>query len=749
MIVKESDVRIHPRSCTFCEAACGTLVTADHATGRITGVRGDPDDPLSRGFVCPKSYALTELHADPDRLRKPLRRRGRDFEEIGWQEAMDYAAERIGDIQKQHGRDSVGCYIGNPSGHKPGLVLYIGALLQALGSKQIYSTGTLDHFPKYVSAAFMFGGATIQPLADLDHTDHLIIIGNNPAVSQGSMIVAPGIKQRIENIRRRGGKVVLIDPRRTESAAIADEYVAVRPGTDAYLLMAMVHVLASEGLIDLGAVAGMTKNPAALVDAASRFPPGRVAGVTGVSEDTIIRLAREMAAAPSAAIYGRTGTCTQRFGTVTSWLIDALNIITGNLDRKGGNLFARSVALGMLFENNCRDGVFPVGRWHTRASGLPEVMGMFPSAALAEEMLTPGDGQMRGLITIAGNIALSHPNGARLERGFEGLDFMMSLDIYLNETTRHADLILPDTSYAEQSNFAAVTGYETIRQFTKWSAPIFTPQAGQLRDWEILVGLAARLKGVSPAEIEEKFVGRVLGRAIKEGRPEARTVPIEAARDLIGDVPGPDRIFDILLRGGPHGDAFGAVPDGLNLDRVKQHPHGLDLGPLDVGSLPGLIATPDRMIDLAPSWILADLPRMEAELEKCSRPDAMLMIGRRHIRSKNAWMHNIHLLTKGKERCTLLVHPLDADRLGLSAGSKALVRTHIAALEAPVEISDEVMPGVVSLPHGWGHDIPGTRQKVASARPGVNTNVLIDDMDIDLPSSTSILNGIAVEIEAA
>lgn len=745
----DADLRVHTRSCTFCEAACGTLVTADHVAGQITGVRGDPDDPMSRGFVCPKSYALTELHADRDRLRKPLRRRARDFEEIGWAEAMDIAAERLGDIQKRHGRDSVGFYIGNPSGHRPGLVFYVSALLQALGSRQIYSTGTLDHFPKYVSAAYMFGGATIQPLADLDRTDYLIIIGNNPAVSQGSMLVAPGIRHRIEAIRARGGKVVLIDPRRTETAAIADEHVAVRPGTDAFLLMAMVHVIASEGLIDLGPVSGMTKNLELLAQTASRFKPEEVAEHTGIPAETIVRIAREMALAPSAAIYGRTGTCTQRFGTATSWLIDVLNTITGNLDRAGGNLFAPGVPLGILFQHNCRDGIFPVGRWHSRVKGLPEVMGMFPAAALADEMLTPGEGQVRGFITMAGNIVLSHPNGAKLQRAFDGLEFMLSLDIYLNETTRHADLIIPDPSYAEQSDFAAVTGYETPRNYTKWSAPVFDPPAGQPKDWEVLTGLAARLRDTTSEEIEEKFVRRVLSRAIKEGRPEARDMAIEDALDVIGSTPGPDRIFDILLRAGPYGDAFGAVPGGLNLERLKEHPHGLDLGPLEGGALPGMIATPDRMIDLAPSQIIADVPRMEAQLESISAPGSMLMIGRRDIRSKNAWMHNIHLLTKGKDRCTLLVNPADAQRLGLSSGSLARIRTQIAEIQAPVEVSDVVMPGVVSLPHGWGHDMADTRLRIANARPGVNANAILDESDVDVPSASSILNGVSVEIEPA
>jgi anaerobic selenocysteine-containing dehydrogenase len=741
--------RLHIRSCPFCEAACGTRVIADHALRTIDDVRGDPEDPFSKGFICAKAYGLTELHSDPDRLRRPVRRRGSDFEEIGWEEAMDLAAERLAAIQKKHGTHSVAYYFGNPTGHKPPFILYGSLLMKALGSMQVYSPGTLDQIPKFVSASYMFGGPMIQPIADIDRTQHLIVIGNNPVVSQGSMMVAPGIKRRIEAIRARGGKVVVIDPRRTETADIADEYVPVRPGTDAYLLFAMVHVLASEGRIDLGRVAGITKNLDAVVQLANQFPPERVAVATSVPAATIVRLAREFAAAPTAAMYGRTGTCTQRFGTATSWLIDVLNTITGNLDREGGNLFTGGgIPMGMLFEDNCKNGVFPVGRWHSRVNKLPEAIGMLPTAALADEMLTPGEGQVRGFVTQAGNLVLSNPNAAKLQRAFAGLEFMLSLDIYVNETTRYADIIIPGPSYAEHSDFAAVTAYETIRKFVKWGPPIFAPEPGTPHDWQIFAGLAARLKGVTVAEIEESYIRELLGRAIAEGRSEARHVSLEQARKLIGDEPGPDRIFDILIRGGPMGDAFGAVPDGLTLDKVKAHPHGLDLGPLDAGMLPRLLATPDKMIDLAPPQLLTEVPRMQAALGELEKPGSMVMIGRRDHRSKNAWMHNIHLLAKGKERCTLLVNPADAKRLGIATGSRARLKTRIAEIEPLVEVSDEIMPGVVSLPHGWGHVDSQTHQRVANAHAGVNANSIIDEAALDLPSASTILNGVPVELEA-
>jgi anaerobic selenocysteine-containing dehydrogenase len=742
-----TDLRQHLRSCPFCEAACGTLVTADHAARTITDVRGDPQDPFSCGFICPKAYALTELHSDPDRLRQPLMRRGRDFEEIGWDAAMDLAAERISDIQKRHGTQSIAYYFGNPTGHKAPLLLYGRLLMASLGSAQVYSPGTLDQIPKFVSAAYMFGGPTIQPLVDLDRVEHLIIIGNNPVVSQGSMLVAPGIKRRIEAIRARGGKVVVIDPRRTETAAIADRFVPIRPGTDVFLLLAMINVIARDGLIRLRAAEGLVKNLDTLLAIATDFPPERVAAGCGISADIIESLARDLANAPSGAIYGRTGTCTQRFGTATSWLIDVLNTITGNLDRAGGNLFSGGgIPMGMLFEDNCKDGVFPVGRWHSRVGHLPEAIGMLPTAALADEILVPGEGQVRGLITQAGNLMLSNPNSSKLARAFEGLEFMLSFDIYVNETTRYADLIIPGPSYAEHSDFAAVTAYESMHKFVKWGEPVFDPEPGMPHDWEIFTGIVARMRGTSVAEVEEQYMAEILARALAEGRLEARDVPFEEARRLIGNEPGPDRLFDILIRGGPEGDAFGRVPDGLTLERVKAFPHGLDLGSLDENMLAKVLRTPDRLVDLAPPQITSEVPRIVAALEEAAVPGSLLMIGRRDIRSKNAWMHNVHLLVKGKERCTALIHPQDAAERGILDGALIRVSTTIGAIDLPAHLSDEMLPGVVSIPHGWGHRDALTRQGVANAHPGTNANSIIDQAVLDLPSATTVLNGVPVTI---
>jgi anaerobic selenocysteine-containing dehydrogenase len=740
--------RIHLRSCAFCEAACGIEVTADHERRQITGVRGDKLDPFSKGYICAKAYALTALHADPDRLRKPVRRKGKDYEEIAWDTALDEAAERILAVQKRHGRNAMAYYFGNPTGHKGELLIYGGMLMQAVGSPQVYSPGTLDQIPKYVSATLMFGGALVQPIADIDRTDYLVIIGSNPAVSQGSMMVAPGISKRIKAVRARGGKVVVIDPRRTETAELADDYIGIRPGTDALMLFAMVDVLFKDQLVKLGRTEGLVKNLETLRRVAAQFPAERVAAPTGVPAEVIVRLARDMARAPSAAMHGRTGTCTQRFGSIASWLIDALNILTGNMDRPGGVMFTGGgVPTPILFNETFAGDVPPMGRWTSRVRKLPETVGMLPTAALADEILTPGEGQVRGLITQAGNIILSNPNGTRLAQAFDSLEFMLSLDIYVNETTRHADIIIPGPSYAEHSDFAAVTAYEMIRKYVKWAPAIFEPESGALCDWQIMAGLAARLRGITVEAAEEEFVDGLLKAALAQGRPECAQVSVADARAAIGNTPGGDRIFDLMIRSGPYGDAFGVVPDGLNLARVAEHVHGLDLGPL-TEMLPGVLRTPDRLIDLAPPLLVKDVERLEQSLSPRAPDDGLVMIGRRQTRSKNAWMHNLHLLVKGRDRCTLLMHPRDAERRGLRTGDRAQVRTHIASIEAPVEISDEMMVGVVSLPHGWGHDLGGSQQRVAREHPGVNVNAIIDELDLDEPSASTILNGVQVDVLA-
>lgn len=715
----------------------------DRPTAEVVAVRGDKADPASRGYICAKAHGLVGLRRDPDRIRMPLRRRDRDFEEIGWEEALDEAASRLKAIRDAHGGPSIGYYLGNPTAHRPALALYVPVLLQAIGTNQIYWVGTIDQAPKMLASMLMFGNPWMVSLPDIDRTDHLLLIGANPVVSNGSVLIAPGIGRRIAGVRARGGKVVVVDPRRSETADIADEHIPIVPGSDALLLMAMVETLFRDGLVRLGRLGDLVRGLAVLRETVAAFSPDRVAAATGVSADTIRRMAREFAAAPSAAIYGRTGTCTQRFGSLANWLIDVLHVLTGNLDRPGGAMFSPGAVLS--FNTLPQPGGAPIGRWHSRVRHLPEFMGMLPAAAMADEILTPGEGRVRGFVTQAGNPVLSHPNSARIAEALRSLEFFLSIDIYVNETTRFADIILPSQDYAEISDFPAATSYSMMRKFAKWSAPLLPATAGALSDAQILTELAARLRGIAPAAVEAELVDGLLRASQASGRVECRGLDLDAMRAAIGDRAGPDRIYDIMLRAGPFGDAFGVVPDGLNLDRLRAHPHGLDLGPL-TAVLPGMLATPDKLIDLAPVILLDDVARLAKELDAVDRPERMLLIGRRDVRSKNSWMHNVAALAKGKARCTLLLHPQDATRLGLCAGDEARVESDAGAVIAPVGVSDEIMPGVASLPHGWGHGGVDTRQRVAAQRAGVNANIVIDDVTLDVPSATSVLNGVPVRI---
>jgi len=573
------------RNCPLCEAMCGLLVDADQGAGLAIGARGDGHHPLSRGRVCPKSQAILGLRTDPDRLRRPLRRTGRDFEEIGWDEAIAEACDRLNAIRKADGNDAVGFYFGNPLGHRPNLALYMAALAGALATRQTYWVGPIDQAPRLLSCLLMFGSSVYRPIPDIDRTMCMVIVGANPVVSNGSL-VAPGFRRRLDALRSRGGKLIVIDPRRTETAGIADAHLAVRPGSDAALLLAVINVLFAEELVNLGACEGLVKGIGALRDAAAGMPIERTEQVTGIASGDIRELAHTIAAAPSAVVYGRLGACVQQFGSLTNWLMDCINILTGNLDRPGGAMFNHGVPLSTRVDV----GTLPLGRWRSRVRGLPEFMGMMPSAVLAEELLARGRGAMRGFVILAGNPVLSNPNGRGIAEGLSRLDFLLSIDIYLNETSRLADLVLPSRDYLEESDYPASTSASMVRHYAKWSPPLFAAADDIPSDAELMVRLAAGLRGVSPDDVEEEMLVRMLDMARARGRPECRGMAEAEMRDALTAAPGGDRLFDIMLRAGPYGDAFGRVEGGLTLDMLKRHPHGIDFGPLQP-ELPGVLGT--------------------------------------------------------------------------------------------------------------------------------------------------------------
>ena len=709
------------RTCPFCEATCGLEV--EHTDGRVTKVRGDAQDVFSKGFLCPKGVALKELHDDPDRLRAPMiRQDDGSFREASWEEALGLIAQKLPAVLEAGGRDACAVYLGNPSAHSLAATLYGRVLLKAIGTKNIFSASTVDQYPKQMASALMFGTGLSIAIPDLDRTDFLLVLGANPIASNGSLMTAPDVRGRLRAIRARGGKIVVVDPRRTRTAKEADEHLFIRPGTDAMLLFALVHVIFEEGLdTPIDHLAGLDEVRALARD----FTPEAASVATGIDAGAIRTLARELAAAPTAAVYGRIGTTTQEFGTTASWLVDVLNAITGNLDRPGGALFTRAAAGASNTRGEGGSGRGAVfGRWTSRVRGLGEIFGELPVATLSDEIETPGDGQVRALVTIAGNPVVSTPNAGRLDGALESLDFMVSVDIYVNETTRHADVILPAPSPVEKSQYDLAFYQLSIRNIANYSPALMDPPAGMLQEWETLLALTAIVTGQGvDADIGaiDEFVASELGR-LNGVEPEA-------------GLRGPERLLDILLRAGPY---------DLTLADLKAAPHGIDLGPLEP-RLPEVLRTPSGKVELAPPVIVADVERLHAAMGQAVN-GGMVLIGRRDLRSNNSWMHNLPLLVNGPPRCTAWLHPDDAARFGLADGEPVRVSSRAGALEVPVEITEDVMPGVVSIPHGWGHTARGAQLQVAADHAGVNSNILADETLLDPVSGNAVLNGIPVEL---
>ena len=702
---------------------CGLAV--ETRGGRVTSIRGDPDDPFSRGHVCPKAVALQDVHEDPDRLRRPVRRDGDAWREIGWSEAIDEVARRLQAVRRAHGHDAVAVYVGNPTVHSLGAMLFTPGLVRSLRTRNRFSATSVDQLPHHVAAWQMFGHQLLLPVPDIDRTMHLLVLGANPVVSNGSLLTAPGLERRLKALRARGGRVVVVDPRRTETAEAADAHHFIRPGTDGLLLLGMVHTIFAEGLARPGRCGNFATGLDEVRAVALRFPPERVAPACGIGAGPIRAMAREFATAERAACYGRLGTSTQAFGTIACWLVNALNVVTGRLDEVGGAMFT-GPAVDLVGDRRLA-GRGHAGRWTSRVRGLPEFSGELPVAALAEEIDTPGPGQVRALVTLAGNPVLSTPNGARLDRALASLEFMVSIDSYVNETTRHAHVILPPSSPLEREHYDLVFHVLAVRNTAKWSPALFSRPADARHEWEILGGLARRLIEGPPLQ-----------------RARARAA-VAAATWL-----GPRRLVDLLLRFGPYGSGVNPFGRGLSVRRLEQAPHGVDLGPL-APCLPGRLATPDRRIRLAPPALVADVARLDAGLEAglAAPPGHVALVGRRDLRSNNSWMHNAPRLMKGPTRCTLRMHPEDAASRGLVDGERVRVVSRVGAIEVVLEVSDEVMPGVASLPHGWGHDRPGVRLSVARALPGASLNDLTDDALVDAASGNAAFSGVPVRVERA
>jgi len=750
---RSADARVAFRTCPLCEAGCGLEITL--VDDKVKRIRGDRDDVFSAGFICPKGSTLKQLHDDPDWHRMPLVKRDGKFVEVDWDEAFATIEAGLLPILAEHGRNAAAVYLGNPSAHSLAPMFYSRNLIAAMGTRNRFSASTVDQRPKEISASMMFGSVAV-PVPDLDRTDHIILLGANPYASNGSLCTAPDFPGRLERIQERGGKVIVVDPRRSETAVKADQHVAIRPGTDAHLLAAIAHTMLAEDLADPSNVAEFCDGLEDLTELFAQYTPEAAAVVCGVGAATITNMARELAAAPTAAVYGRMGTATQEFGTIASWLVDVVNILSGNLDSVGGAMFSKGAAGQPSTKGASGVGRgFRMGRASSRVSGLPESLGEFPVTALPEEIETPGEGQVRALITVAGNPVSSNPNSGRLDKALEGLEFMVSIDPYVNETTRHADVILPPPDPLQKSHYDLALLNFGVRNVANYSAAVLPLDGGQMSEWEILLRLSAVLLGAGPDahgagvdQIDTDVAKAMLASAARDEHSIVYGRDVDELLGLLGDRKGPDRLLDIVLRTGPYGDGFGSNPDGLTLDVLIENPHGVDFGPLEPGRIPDLLRTPSGKIDVVPDLIREDMARLGDSLAR-DWDAQIVLVGRRHIRSNNSWMHNVGVLTKGRNRCTLQIHPDDADRLGIANGSPARVKSRVGEVVVDAELTDGIRPGVVSIPHGFGQNMPGVELRVATEYRGVNTNVVTDEYFRDELSGNIALNGVPVTVAPA
>ncbi len=747
------------RTCPLCEAGCGLEITL--TDGEPTLVRGDRDDVFSKGFLCPKGSAIGKLHDDPDWLRAPMVKRDGAFVEVSWDEAFATIEAGLLPILNEHGRDACAMYLGNPGAHSLGPLLYNRTLIKSVGTGNIFSASTVDQRPKEISSGLMFGSVAV-PVPDLDRTDFLLMLGANPYASNGSLCTAPDFPGRLERLQERGGTVVVVDPRRSETAVKCDQHVAIRPGTDAHLLAAIANTLIAEGLADTERLApycnGLDDLPAALAP----YTPESVAATVGVEAGVIRQLASDLASAPTAAVYGRIGTCTQEFGTLASWLVDVVNLLSGNLDRIGGAMFAKG-AVGQPSTKGApgTGRGLSLGRSASRVGNWPKNFGEYPVSALPEEIETPGEGQVRAMIVVGGNPISSNPNFARLDAAIASLEFMVVIDPYINETTRHADVILPPPSALQKSHYDLALLNFAVHNVANYSPAALPLDDSQMDEWEIMLRLASVMLGQASAgaeaaqdiaEMDEAAARGILSSAIRDsyGKVHGRDVDELMAQLVDADgTPrtGPERLLDILLRTGPYGEGFGSDPDGLTLSQLEANPHGIDLGELEPNRIPDLLRTPSGLIEVLPEPLAADMNRLTASLER-DWSESMVLVGRRHLRSNNSWMHNIKVLTKGKNRCTMQLHPDDADRLGIEDGALARVTSRVGEVSLAAEVTNGIRPGVISIPHGFGQNLPDVQMAIATDYAGVNTNVLSDEYFLDPVSGNIALNGIPVQVSA-
>jgi len=734
------------RICPLCEAGCGLGITLSQ--NEVEKVRGDADNPMSKGFCCPKGIALKDLHEDPDRLRTPMIRENGVFREAGWDEALALIDRNLARVREKNGNDAVALYLGNPNTHTMAGGLFIRPLVKSLGTKNFYTSSTVDQMPKMIACGHLYGHPMRIPVPDIDHTDLFVVFGANPFVSNGSLMTAPDMPSRVRALQKRGGKMIVIDPAKTKTALAADRHLFILPGTDAFMLLAIVNVLFEEKRVSPGHLADFINDGDidTLEKAVSAWTPEAAADICLVPAADIRELALEIASSGKCAVYGRMGTSTAPHGGLSSWLIEVINILTGNMDRPGGTAFARPAHVP---DGSIPKRGFATDRWRSRVSGAPETAGELPAAVLAEEITTPGNGQIRMLITIAGNPVVGAPESDRLDEALAQLDFMVSVDYYINETTRRANVILPPASIICHGHYDFFFHGLSVRNYGAYSPPVLEKGTGEKDKWEILAHLTLIAKGMGaeadPGQVAQGILHELASGVIKSlGGPEKAGITEQTLIGMLSGKTAPERILDFLLRIGPYGDNFGLNPDGINFDKLSEFEHGMDLGPLQ-SWIEKAIATPDNKIHLFPLPYQDAINRLEVPPgHPQSGNRGFSLIGRRHLRTNNSWMHNIPALSANNP-CTLHIHPENARALGVGNNDMATVTSDAGTISVPVEITDTIMPGVVSLPHGWGHDMKGSQLRVAGKNPGVNANRITPAI-MDPLSATAVLNGIPVSV---
>jgi len=699
----------HYRVCHLCEATCGLEII--HDGEEIISIKGDKKDPLSRGFFCPKALSLKDIQNDPDRLKHPVLRKGDQWEKISWEKAFDITVSQIFKTREQYGKDSIGIYMGNPCVHNYGMMTHPGHFLSLLKTKNRYSATSVDQLPHHLIGMWMFGHQMLVPIPDIDRSDYFLMLGANPVASNGSLWTVPDVKKRIKEFKNRGGKLVTVDPRYSETGQLADEHLFIRPGTDAAFLSAILNTMFAEKLDHPDHLSPYLEGWEAVKAKMVTFTAEKAASVTGIEADTIRRIAREIAGSKNGICYGRMGISVQTYGTVCQWLVQLINIATGSLDKPGGVLFTKP-AFDTIGDGQRNAG--RLGARHSRVSGLPDFSGELPVVAMAEEILTPGEGQIKAMIIAAANPVLTVPNGRQLEKGLESLDFMVCIDPYINETTRFADLILPPTFALEHDHFDIVFNVFAARNCAGFNQPLFPKAKGAMHDWEIFTELGKR----TAAKLDVK------------PRPNL----------------SPKQFIDLGLQIGPYSEKAG-YPEPISISFLEKSQRRVDFGPLEP-SLPDRLLTKDKKIQCAPELLMADLERVESDLLSQTPTDQLLLIGRRHLFSANSWLHNYDRLVKGKNRCLLFIHPDDAATLKLKEEQLVKVTSRVGEVEVAVSITDEVMKGIVSLPHGWGHNRKGTRLSIAEKHPGVSVNDLTDEKLFDPLSGNGALNEVPVTIVA-